>query len=371
MFYVISTGLLVIVILLALVLITRIRIWQATPYVGNVFNLLGEISFAVMSHENHHFDDKGFIVEGPGLLRTKCPWWIITISPKIGGWVFYIKGLMEPTKYSDRIDVKDFDAEGSVNLGDRQKTLLVEKAEDSANAPLTVKVTVKLRIIHLILFLYVAPKDVIKEVMTLLQGAIRMGIATRTYPQLQAIKGMDGGLSKEFELELTPIVAKIREWGIEVVEDGLVLVDVSQLKEDEDAAAAERRALLESSGLAAEVFAPLLAVKAMSMGITPKLALAELGKTDEGKAEIQAMVREASQAALNRAQGIVPVEVRAGNNPDASILGMAAALFKRSGTNPGSGGESSSGGSSDTGEKKTKTAKELAEERGRAEGWIK
>jgi len=313
-----------------------LQLFKVNEGTGTAFKFLGKYSCSIMSLKDSHFGPAEFIEAGTGSSSTGTCWCVW----RIGGWVFYISWFAEPTNYTDQNNKDGFGEGYSVFLNQIQRDFTLTKAETKKGEeiPLNLKAAFKMRVVNIYLFLFIAPKDVIAKVIEVMEAITRAWIKGYGYNEVQEVSSNGGKMWKEFGDDIKASIKKIQEdWGIEVLEESISIMDVGLLEEDQKSFAERKRQKLKTAAGAQEILGGMLENEALSMGLEGDLAKLttggdearkELEKTPKGRKKLEAMVAKANQVVAQRALGIKPnLFGNADGTSLDSVTGTLAALI--------------------------------------------
>ncbi len=335
-------GVLIVVIGVIGVLVQAIRMFKVNEGTGTAFKILGKYHGSVMSLKKFHFGQNEFIEPNPGSSSTGICWWLL----RIGGWVFYIKWFVEPTRYADQNNADDgFGENYSVFLNQIQRdfTLLMAETKKDEEIPLTLKAAFKMKVVNIYLFLFIAPKDVIAKVIEIMEAITRGWIQANSYDTIQKARSNGTNMWDQFGPEIQSSIKKIKEdWGIEIIEDSIFIMDIGLTPEDQKAYAAKKRQKLLTAAGAQEILGGMLEVAALSLGAKDgDEARKKLEETLEGKKKLEIMVDRSNQIVAQRALGVKPILF--GNADGSSLDPITAALASLFSLGRGTPGDNTGG----------------------------
>jgi len=343
--WVIPLAVVAVVLVVSFVRFVRVREGTATA-----FETLGRFTFCAFELVGHCFDATGFIVPSAGSNSFGGSSWIL----RIYGLVLYVRFFVAPVKYRDKNDDDGFGSGYSVLLNQIQRDFTIKKAETTKGEaiPLSLKVAFKMKVVNIYLFLFIAPKDVIAKVIEIMEAIVRAWINARKYDEIQEVNSNGGKMLGQFSNDVKDFIKKVKDdWGVDILEESISIMDVGLLEEDQKAFAEKKRQKLKTAAGAQELLGGMLEVEALSMGLDAKgenkdinAAIAELRNTSEGRKKLEAMVAKANLVVTQRALGVKPnLFGNADGTPlDPVLAGFAAliSLAKSSNspaTNPPSG----------------------------------
>lgn len=169
------------------------------------------------------------------------------------------------------------------------------------------------------------------------------------------------------------------DWGIEVMPDSVIILDVGLMDEDQAAFAAKKRQKLQTAANAQEILGGMLETVALSIGVADgDEARVRLSQTQEGKEYLQRLVAKANLIVGQKVLGVRPQLF--GNADGTSLEPVTATLASlitlargtgdssgnsgqqgNRGRNPGVAGGGAGDGDAD-GQGPPKTYEELAQE---------
>src|SRR3989338_4255101 len=314
---------------------------------GTAFKLLGKYYCSVMSLKGFRFGADEFIELGSGSSSTNSSWFIW----RLGGWVFSVKWIIEPTKYTDQNNHDGFGEGYSVFLNQIQRDITLQKAETAKGEeiPLNLKAAFKMKVVNIYQFLFIAPKDVIAKVIEIMEAIVRGWVKGNLYDTIQQVKSNGGKMCDQFGPDIQSSIRSIKkDWGIEIIEDSIFIMDVGLLPEDQEAYAAKKRQQLKTAAGAQEILGGMLMNVALSLGfkgddatkktITDQIVEHLRASTDPAdKVQLDAMIARANEVVAQRALG---AKVYVFGNLDGSkfdpIMAAAATLasLPKSGSEP-------------------------------------
>ncbi len=309
----------------------------------------GRYRCTTMEYGEHHFDADGFIVDGPGKNVSGIYW----VMLRFWGWIFYITGLVKPSRYLDYNNDDGFGTGDSVFLHEKliQKTLKKEETKEAligggpigAIAP-DVTVIFRVRVVNVYKFLFVAPKDVIGQTMLVMEGIMRTFIRNHSSNELLAMdsKTIWEEINAPDCSSCKDIKGKRDDWGVEIIPFSVSILSVGFSEAYQEALEAGSVQELGAQGTSAQLFNPLKAAK--DMGINEKDAAA-LMKLHEGGTVVDFDFHSAGRS-------IDPTTVMFGGQ---SVAGIVAA-----GNKPNRGKDQQSKGGQ-PGQQKKSGAEEAAE----------
>jgi len=230
------------------------------------FKYLGRFVYCAMEFSGHHFEPDGSIALGTGPNGYGSCWCIW----RWGGCVFYLRPFVKPANYNDYNDPDGFGQGVYVRLGDEASNPYTSTAEttekttgpeaSSGSVALNVEFTSKMRVVNPYKFLFVAPRNVIKEAVEDRQaGVLRAWINSGDRKHAQAAKGNGAQLWAELDLlKLLPAFDEARnDWGLDVVPNSIVVKEVGFDPKYQAALESESQEKLLARAKAAQVGGPI------------------------------------------------------------------------------------------------------------------
>lgn len=220
---------------------------------------MGEPVYCAMQFFGHHIEQDGTIAPGPGPCSIGGSQWIY----RIGNVVFYIWPIITITRISDYNDPDNFGSGVHVFLGDRTSDLVAVDAETASpeNVPLTVSATSTKRVVNPRRYLYVAPRDVSKQITSREESVLRASVKGGNEERAQSAKGNGDALWTIITDPAGPDCLPIFEgtfrdrWGVEIIPKSIVIKDIGYKTEYQNALQAESREKLLANAKVAKISA--------------------------------------------------------------------------------------------------------------------
>lgn len=255
---IITGAVLIVLSVLALSFVGCVTVRNAT---ATAFEALGRFVYCAMELTGHHFDPNGFVEKdaipgiGPNIFGSGS-----MLIFRIFGWVFYLKPFVRPVPYRDKSDDDGFGEGFAVRLNEIQQELSLVKAETAApeNIALNVSYVAVMRIVNPYLYLYIAPKDAKKQIISRIDAALRGWVRSGTDEHAQTAKGNGQALWAELTattptqqnpnpLNCWPVFNRIEtDWGVEILEESIIVKDIDYDAEYQAALKAEQQAKLQA-----------------------------------------------------------------------------------------------------------------------------
>lgn len=253
----------------AVIFLAMLRVATVKEGFYVAFKKQGGFVYGAMEFKGFHLEPDGTIVAGPGDdHHGSCD-----LIWRWGGWVFYLWPFVAPAKYSDYNDPADGFGEGIyVRLGDVASNPYTAEAETTEPAigadekpgsvAVSVKFTSKMRVVHPQRFLFRSPRNVIKEAVEDRQdGVLRALIFSGSVADIQSAKGNGKALWTKLgpgKLDLLGAFDEARnEWGLDIVENSIVVKQVDVDPEYQKALKAKSQQTLLADGEAARIYGPI------------------------------------------------------------------------------------------------------------------
>ena len=258
----------VIMAAIAVVFIRKENVDEGTT-VG--FKLARKFACYAMEFGGHKFDSKGEVsTAGGSKIYGWCP-----LVAKLGGWVFYVRPFVSPAAYAENNSDADFGEGNQVFLGDIALEIDVLGAEtvepDGSNVPVSVKFLVRSRIKNPYTWTFASPKDNVVKLRIGLTGLLRRLIRNGSEANIQA---MGDGPEVWTKLTAHPVNCLPqfqqfeREWGLEVIKDGVSVIDVGYPEDYQAAMQARKMAELTAGASVAETAGRIIRSVAETTGMT-------------------------------------------------------------------------------------------------------
>ena len=243
------------------------------------------------------------------------------------GIVLYNRWFVKPAVYEEHNTKGDrFGAGKRVFLNQVQLKFALKKSETKhgEETPLDLVIAFNARMVDVYQCLYIAPEDVVAMVIEKMIGISRGFIGAHNYQEIQEIKSNGGRIVLGADAMQT-INTMIRDWGIEVMIDSILILDVGLQDEDQKARAAKVRQQLLAAATASEVLGAMLENEALSMGLADaSAARAALQTTEEGKRRLTAITDRANQVVTQKTLG---ARLNLFGNADGTSLDSVAATI--------------------------------------------
>lgn len=242
-----------------LYVVSVIREFTQNEGTATGWRVMGRYSATTMEYTGHHFDDDGFIVDGPGPNTHGDTRFMF----RIVGWIFYIWIFVKSVKYLEYNEADGFGDGYYVFLHEILLEVKLTKAETresvggGAIAP-DIDALFRAKVVNVRLFQFVAPKDAIGQTIKVMETIFRNLARTHTVDELL---NMDAdaiwtlvyatGSSSRREID-----DKRQSWGIEVVPRSLSIRSVGFSAAYQSALEARGVNLLNAEGEVARLSVP-------------------------------------------------------------------------------------------------------------------
>ncbi len=231
-----------------------------------IFKSRGRFVLCAMEFAEHHFNADGDIVAGPGPNSYGSCFHIL----RFGGWIVYFWPFVKPAKYLDYNEIDGFGEGVYIRLGDVASNPFTSEAETTeppavpgeqpGSVGVDVKFTSKMRVINPRKFLFVSPRNVVREAVEDRQdGALRAWVFSGDVNHVQSAKGNGVAMWKELKkLKLTGSFDEARDdWGLEIVPNSIVVKSVELDPAYQAAKKARSQQELIAQGEAARIGDPI------------------------------------------------------------------------------------------------------------------
>jgi hypothetical protein len=263
-----------VVLIWAFGLVRVVTVQEATAV---AFKYLGRFVYCAMEFTDHHFGPDGSICDGLGPNSTGSCWCIW----RIGGWVFYIHPLVQPTQYSEQNDPDKFGEGIYVHLGDitpEPFASMAETSKESGSVPLSVKFVSTMRVINPYRWLFSSPKNVNEQVVKRMDAILRAWLRSGDDEHAQAARGDGMKLWSDIVGQgCEQVFDKIEnDWGLKVLKDSIIVEDVGYDPEYQVALKAKSQAALQAEASVEETAGRIIRSVAEMSGMTVKVLKARL-----------------------------------------------------------------------------------------------
>lgn len=301
----IATGIIPLLFLFGVIKVVKVQ--EATAV---AFKYLGSYRYCAMELKGHHFDCKGFIEADDethhGLNNIGGCWCVW----RTGGWVFYLRWLVEPTTYTHQNDEDGFGKDFAVYLHQIQRDFVLQNAEtkEGEEIPLNLKAAYKMKVVNVYLFLFISPANVIAKVTEIMEAITRGWVKGNEYETIQNVKTDGGKMWKQLGADAQSTIEMIKdEWGLEILTESILIMDVGLTSEDQQAFAERKRQKLRTAAAAQEIVGGMLENAAVTLGVAnADEARQKLQETPQGQEVLRQMTEKANQVVTQRALGIKP-----------------------------------------------------------------
>ncbi len=235
------------------------------------FKYRGKYVYCQMSFEGHYFNEYGFIQkadkshDGPNYIGGCRYIW------RAGGWIFYIWPLVEPARYADYSEADGFGEGFLVRLGDvtSDPGLAMAQTAEPEKVQLRAKFKSVKRIVNPVAYLFVAPRDVAKQVTARENAALRSWIKSGTSEDAQEAQGNGKLLWKKLvQLNWLPVFDDMEEqWGVQIQHHSIMVEEISYTPEYTAALEAQGKAKLDVAASIEETAGRILRSVAMESGV--------------------------------------------------------------------------------------------------------
>ena len=328
---------LVVLALAVMMLISEIDRTKVKEGTGTAFLLLEKYWGSVMSLKDFHFEGEA-IVYGGGSSKTSAAPWVL----KIGGWVYYLKRLIRPIEYTEKNAADGFGSGHSVFLNQIQRDIVLQRAETKGDIALNFRAAFKMKVVNIYKFYFMSPSDVIAKVIENMEAILRSWVKANEYEHVQKVASNGGRMCEEFGPDIKEIIQKMMDdWGIDILEESIVVMDIGLTDEDQEAFGAKRRQAAQADGEAQKLVGRMLANAAAVYGSLDADAVREkLEKTTRGRGILNQMLKSANdfvlESELSKAGGFMRID----GDP---LTALVAGFLRGKGQNPPAGDNQGAG----------------------------
>jgi len=196
------------------------------------FKFMGQFAKTVIQLKDHGFNATGNIVFG----FNQKSWGSCPLVLRVGGWVFYVKGLVEPAKYGDNNDDDGLGKDEHINLNDTSVEIVLKAAElkrtkAGGTVPPDVKFTVVLRVRNPQKWQFVSPRNAKDEATKgRVQPFLKSWVRASDDEHVQGIKSDGESLWRELHepaVNAGPTITWLyNDWGLDVAENAILVTDI-------------------------------------------------------------------------------------------------------------------------------------------------
>jgi hypothetical protein len=244
------------------------------PSKAVAFLFWGQHCCTAMQFSGHRFNNNGFIETGVGLDTAGGSFFIW----RFWSVVLYFSWFVKPARYDDYNEKDGFGEGNAIILHEQIKDIILIKAETRAGAtgaeavPLDIKAFFSMIVVNPYLFLFMAPKNVVAQVIKKMEAIMRGRIRAHDPDEVQAERTNGHGFWTEIMAAGSASRAEIErmetEWGVKIVENSVEIRDIGYQKADQDAQEQAKQQKWKAKGSAAELLGSMLEIEAISMGLT-------------------------------------------------------------------------------------------------------
>lgn len=283
---------------------------------ATAFEYGGKYCQILFQQEGKHLEN-GYIRRGEGSKKDRsCPY----ILQLWGGLVIYLSWFVSPAQYDKHNDEDGFGKGHQIFLNDIQKDFTLSKSETKTGegTPLDITGVFDIRIVNPYKFMYKAPRAAIARTVKKIEGIVRAYITVHSVIEVQECKSNGKDLWAEIlKSKSSKRILKhlLTRWGILIVRETIIIMDVGLQQADQDATAAKKRQRQQAAAEAQELVGSMLENVAAANGLVSDPESKQNGKSAaekaiellkqdaEGRKLLATMLEKANDTVLQRKLG--------------------------------------------------------------------